>query len=106
VCGVTPSGEDAPLDRQLVIAFSAPMVALGALSRVPPVGALSITPPLDCEWRWLNPYDLSCRLSRDAALRPATRYRVALAKGVTSRDGLALGKTVTHTFVTAPFKVQ
>ena len=51
---ITPSGEDVPPGREIVFQFDRPVVPLGRMERDPSEIPITITPPLECQWRWLN----------------------------------------------------
>lgn len=97
---VTPTGEDVPAGRQIVIQFNRPMVPVGRMARNASELALSIQPEPGCEWRWLNTSALACQLGDDTALAPATEYRLTVNAEFAADDGTALGETYTHRFIT------
>ncbi len=98
---ITPAGQDVPAGRQIVIEFNRPMVPLGRMERRPEELAVSVSPALSCQWRWLNTRALACQLDADGALRPATRYEVRVGADFAAADGAVLGREVVHRFVTA-----
>jgi hypothetical protein len=97
---ITPSGNDVPLTRQLVLEFDRPMVPLGAMERRGEELPVRIEPTLACHWRWLNPDTLACNLDEKDALLPATAYRLTLSPGLVALDGATLGGAVIHQFAT------
>lgn len=78
---ITPSGDNVPAGRQIVLAFREPVVALGRMEREAGELPITITPALNCQWRWLDPSNLACQLDQADALKPATRYRLDIAAG-------------------------
>ncbi|MEM7250120.1 MAG: MG2 domain-containing protein [Pseudomonadota bacterium] len=106
VLRVSPAGNEAPPGRQVVIHFSAPVVALGAMERDAAELPIRIQPALNCEWRWLNPQDLACALTQDDAMRPATEYVISIDASLRTDSGQPLGVPFTHRFVTTPPTVR
>ena len=51
---VTPEGDDVPSSRQIVIAFNRPVVAIGKMDRTSDEIPVTITPVLQCQWRWIT----------------------------------------------------
>jgi uncharacterized protein YfaS (alpha-2-macroglobulin family) len=101
---ITPSGEDVPAEgesgRQIVIQFNRPVVPVGQMARPMPELPITITPALNCEWRWLNTSALACNLSEKSALAPSTAYEMTIAPGITAEDGETIAAPVTHRFIT------
>lgn len=102
---VSPSGENVPAGRQLVIQFDRSVVALGKMARSRDEIPIAITPALACEWRWLNTSALACQLREEDTMQLATRYRVQVKPGITTTSGARLAKTFEHQFTTARPKV-
>ncbi len=102
---ITPTGIDAPLGRQLVIQFDRPVVPLGRMERSAAELPVSIEPPLNCQWRWLNPANLACNLDEKDALQPATEYRLTITPGIAAEDTSTLAETVRHNFSTIRPKI-
>jgi hypothetical protein len=102
---VTPSGDDVPPGRQIVLEFNRPVVPLGRMERTSSEVPVTIDPPADCQWRWLNPSALACQLGEKSALAPSTRYSVTVQPGIKTESGAALAGAVTHTFITERPKV-
>lgn len=98
--GITPAGTDVPPGQEIVLQFNRPMVALGDMARNAEAIPVSITPALNCKWRWLNNDELACRLPGQQRLRPATRYTLRVNTGFTALDGARLQKPVIRTFIT------
>ncbi len=97
---ITPSGNDVPPGRQIVLEFDRPVVPLGRMERKASEIPISIEPALSCRWRWLNSSNLACQLDERDAMRPATRYTVTVRAGIGSEDGALLTEPVTHSFIT------
>ena len=97
---ITPDGEDVPAGRQIVIQFNRPVVPIGRMERSPDEIPIEITPKLDCQWRWLNTSALSCNLDEQLIMAKATRYIVKIEPGITAADGVTIGGTHFHQFIT------
>ena len=69
---ITPDGVDVPPGRQIVFQFNRPVVPVGRMERDASEIPITISPSLDCQWRWLNTSALACQLDEKSALRPAT----------------------------------
>ncbi len=59
---VTPKGIDVPAGRQMVIQFSRAVVPLGRMERRADELPITVTPSLNCQWRWINTSALACQL--------------------------------------------
>ena len=103
---ITPSGTDVPAGRQIVFQFDRPVVPLGRMSREASEIPIEFTPPLKCQWRWLNSKALACQLDESSSLKPATRYTLQINPGITALDGATLEKPIRRTFTTLRPKVQ
>ncbi len=97
---ITPEGKEVPAGRQIVIEFDRPVVPLGRMERTAAELPITVTPELECQWRWLNPSALACQLGEEQHLAPATTYRLAVAPGIRTQQGGTLAGTVRHTFTT------
>ena len=97
---VTPTGEDVPPGNQIVIEFNRPVVPLGRMERTAEEVGVTITPPLNCQWRWLNTSSLSCNLDYSDSMAPATRYIVKIAPVLTAEDGGKLESESVSGFIT------
>ena len=97
---ITPSGEDVPAARQVVIAFNRAVVPIGRMERRPDEVPVRITPALECQWRWLDPRNLACQLGTGSGMRAATRYHVEVSADLRTYDGASLPAAVQHRFVT------
>ncbi len=103
---ITPAGNDVPPGRQIVFQFNRAVVPLGRMARKSSEIPITITPGLDCQWRWLNSRTLACQLDETSALKPATRYNILVNTGITAQDGTTLEKPVRHGFTTIRPKVN
>ena len=103
---ITPSGEDVPLGRQIVFQFNRPVVPVGRMDRDASEIPITISPELDCQWRWLNTSALACQLGEKTALTPATRYEISVEPGIQAEDGSTLAELEKHTFITERPKVR
>jgi len=103
---ITPSGDDVLPGRQIVFQFDRPVAPIGARARSASEIPITITPTLECQWRWLNSQALACQLGEKSALTPATRYRIVVNPGIKALDGTELGIPVRHTFTTQRPKVR
>ena len=99
VIRVTPSGDDVAATRQIVFQFNRPIVPIGRMERTSEETPITISPPLACQWRWLNTSALSCNLGEDTQITPATHYTIAMNPGITAEDGATLAETFVHKFI-------
>lgn len=97
---ITPEGVDVPAGRQIIFEFNQPVVPLGAMQRDSAEIPITITPKLDCQWRWLNATTLSCELSEQHKLQAATRYTLEVQPKFKSYQGAVMSEPHRHTFVT------
>ena len=97
---ITPSGEEVPPGRQVVIQFDRPVVPLGRMERKSEELPIAIEPQLNCQWRWLNGTTLACNLNEGDGLRPATKYRITVKPGIMTEEKTTLAETVHHRFFT------
>ena len=102
---ITPAGEDVPAGKQIVFEFDRPVVPLGRMERDASEIPVQFEPRIACEWRWLNPSTLSCRLSEKEPLAPATRYKVTVLPGLKAMDGTTTAETTIHSFLTERPKI-
>ncbi|NII09115.1 Ig-like domain-containing alpha-2-macroglobulin family protein [Oleiagrimonas sp. C23AA] len=103
---ISPSGQDVPPGKQLVIQFDRPMVALGDMKVRAPSFPVHISPDPGCEWRWLDTSELSCRMPGQGTLRPATRYTVSVGTALKALDGTHLSQPLTRHFTTQRPKAE
>lgn len=97
---ITPEGEDVAERRQIVITFNRPMVPLGRMERHASELPVSITPALDCQWRWLNRTALACQLGDETQMKPATAYKLHIEPGIMAEDGATIASAKEHRFIT------
>ena len=97
---VTPAGENAQSERQIVIQFNRPVVPLGRMQVDAAKLPVKIEPAIKCDWRWLNTSALACNLSDADKLATATRYSIDIAPGITAEDGATTAETFHHEFTT------
>ncbi len=102
---ITPAGVDVPAGRQIVFEFDRPVVPLGKMGRSSSEIPIGIEPALACQWSWINPTSLSCRLDEEHAMAPATKYQVTVDPGIKAEDGSVLTARVTHSFISQRAKV-
>jgi len=103
---ITPDGQDVPPGRQIVIQFNRAVVPVGRMERRASEIPVTISPALNCQWRWLNASALACQLDEKSALAPATRYDIVVNPGITATDGATLANPVSHSFSTERPKVR
>ncbi len=103
---ITPSGQDVPASRQIVFQFNQPVVPVGRMERTAAEIPVTITPELNCEWRWLNTTSLACQLGKETQMKPATRYKVVMRRGIKTEAGKKIDKTITHEFLTQRPKIS
>ena len=97
---VTPSGEDVPARRQIVLQFNRPVVPIGRMECSKSETPANIAPKLGCQWRWLNTSSLACQLDDKNKLKEATKYTITMNPGIRAEDGATIGEAYTHEFTT------
>ncbi len=97
---VNPSGTDVPNTRQLVFQFNHEVVPIGAMQRKRKEIPITISPAVDCNWRWLDRSALACQLSEKAALKKSTQYTMTVWPGIKDSLGRTLEQPYTHRFTT------
>mgnify|MGYP000377359224 CR=1 FL=1 len=97
---ITPTGEDVPASRQMVIEFDRAVVPLGRMERENDEIPIRITPHVDCEWRWISDRALACQLGEKEELKASTHYSVDIEPGIKAIDGTTLAAPVKHDFIT------
>lgn len=100
VARVTPSGDDVPASRQIVVEFDRAAVPFGRMERTSDEIPITITPHVDCEWRWISDRALACQLDEKEALKPSTHYTMDIEPGIKALDGTTLSAPVKHDFIT------
>jgi hypothetical protein len=97
---ITPQGEDASMERQIVFTFNQPVVPLGKMERQAADIPITITPMVECQWRWLDTSNLACQLGEKSALKLATRYDIVVKPGIMTEAHATLLEPVKHHFIT------
>lgn len=97
---VTPAGEDVSGTRQIVIEFNRAVVPLGRMDRDAEELGITISPPIQCQWRWLNTTSLACNLDETGSLIPATSYDLTITPKITAEDGAMIAEKFQHSFIT------
>ena len=100
VTGITPSGTNVPASRQIVLQFNRPVVPIGRMDRTAAEIPIAITPPVACQWRWLDTSALACQLADGDELTLATRYTLVINEGIAAEDGATTSGAVRHEFTT------
>ena len=100
VTGITPSGTNVPAGRQIVVQFNRPVVPVGRMDRAAAEIPIEITPPLACQWRWLDTSALACQLGDGEELSLATRYTLVVNEGIAAEDGATTAGVRRHEFTT------
>src|SRR3989338_4887063 len=93
---VTPTGDDVPASKQIVVEFNRPVVPIGKMDRTSDEGGITITPHLNCQWRWINTSSLSCNLDDKDAMAQSTEYQLTVAPKITAEDGAKLDRSEEH----------
>lgn len=97
-----PEGEGADSIRQITLTFNQKMVPLGQMARTAQELGITITPEVKCQWRWLDPSNLTCQLGDREYLKPANKYTLSMKPGLKSESGAAFNKNYVLNFSTAP----
>jgi uncharacterized protein YfaS (alpha-2-macroglobulin family) len=97
---IIPSGEDVFPGRQIVLQFNRPVVPLGRMERSSEEIPIKISPPLNCQWRWLNTSALACQLGEKNSMDYATGYELNVEPGIIAEDGSTITKVKSHNFIT------
>ncbi|PZO84512.1 MAG: large extracellular alpha-helical protein, partial [Micavibrio aeruginosavorus] len=97
----TPSGKDTAATRQIVLEFNRPVVPLGRMERTAEETGISISPAVNCQWRWLNSTALACQIAEKDSLQEATEYKITVSPKITAEDGATLPEAQTHSFTTS-----
>ena len=100
ITGITPSGTNVPAGRQIVIQFSRRVVPVGRMDRTAAEIPIEITPPLACQWRWLDTSALACQLGDGEQFTLATRYTLVVGEGFAAEDGATTAGVRRHEFTT------
>ncbi|TDJ03975.1 MAG: large extracellular alpha-helical protein, partial [Deltaproteobacteria bacterium] len=97
---ITPSGEDVPAGRQIVLQFNRAVVPIGRMDRKSEEIPIQITPEVKCQWRWLNTTALACQLDDKNTLSKATKYKLIISPGIKAEDDVTIGGVHRHEFIT------
>jgi len=101
VLRAVPQGSDVPNPlRQIVVTFDRDVIPIGDMQVDAAKVSASIEPTAKCHWHWLDPRSLACELDENAALTPATEYRVTVQKGLRAEDGTELKTPFSWNFTT------
>jgi uncharacterized protein YfaS (alpha-2-macroglobulin family) len=100
ITGITPANANVPAGRQIVIQFNRAVVPIGRMERTAAEIPIDITPPLKCQWRWLDTSALACQLGDGEQFTLATRYTLVVKPGITAEDGATTEGERRHEFVT------
>lgn len=96
----TPDGDNVPEARQLAFTFNRPVVPLGRMERTAEEVHVTITPALDCAWRWKDSSTLLCQLGDGKETKLSTKYTVTMQPGITAEDGAQIDAPFTADFTT------
>jgi uncharacterized protein YfaS (alpha-2-macroglobulin family) len=102
---ITPNGDDVRAGQQVVFTFDRKVVPVGAMDRKNSEIPISITPKLNCEWRWLNTSSLACQLLLEDTMLVATHYKVLVKPGIKTESGLGMKTSKSFSFTTQRPKV-
>ena len=94
-----PAGEEVTQTDSINITFSEAMVPVGAMEEGEAKKFVQISPAVACEWRWISPETLSCKLSNSSPLKMATRYSVLVRKGFRGKLGATTTSDAKHEWV-------
>ena len=97
---VVPEGQDIRPGRQIVFTFNRPVAPIGKMERTADEIPVTVTPALECEWRWINTSSLTCQLGDKTKMQPSTTYTVEMKPGIAAEDGAQLAEAYTSTFTT------
>jgi hypothetical protein len=89
---ITPTGKDVSPGRQIVLQFNRPVVPLGRMERSSEEIPITVTPLLNCQWRWLNTSALACQRDDNDSMQYFTRYKLAIEPGMNTEDGATIAK--------------
>jgi uncharacterized protein YfaS (alpha-2-macroglobulin family) len=103
---ITPAGKDVLPPKEIMFQFRDNVIALGKMDRNASDINIEITPPLPCQWRWIDRSSLACRLSDEIHMKSATQYEINIKKNISISDKIFIPKKITHTFSTMSPKVR
>lgn len=98
---VTPQGEDVIAGTQIAIEFNRPVVPVGRMDRTAEEVGVTVTPALQCAWRWVNTSTLACNLDGGHSMESSTTYKLDIEPGrIKTEDGAALTEAKSYSFTT------
>ncbi len=97
---ITPQGDNIPAKQQIVIEFDQAVVPLGNMQRDTKQLPISITPQINCQWRWMDTRSLVCQLDVEEKLSLATKYSIKVETGITTENDTGMKSSYDHTFTT------
>lgn len=103
---ITPSGEDVPAERQIVLKFNQPVAPIGRMERTAEEIPVRITPALAGQWRWLDTSSLALQLNENERMKPSTKYVLRIEPGFVSLSGNRMEEGITHTFITIRPRIE
>ncbi len=86
------------------VTFSRPVVAMGTVEAGAPPVPITISPPLEGEWRWLG--SASVEFQPKGLVPYSTRFTVTVQQGLRALDGAALAEPYVFEFETPRPEVQ
>ena len=98
---VTPQGDNVPPPDQIVLTFDRPVVPIGRMERTPSEIGISISPPVRCEWRWINTSTLGCSIAENNRLNVATTYTIEIPRTFDKTRGEVLAQDTSAAFTTS-----
>ncbi|MFH0926761.1 MAG: alpha-2-macroglobulin family protein [bacterium] len=102
---ITPTGEDVPASREVVLKFNMPVVPVGRMERTPDEIPITISPPLNGQWRWLNTSSLALQLGDKEQMKKSTKYSIEIKPEFVTDQGNQMKDGLSHTFITERVKV-
>ena len=105
VLRVKPTGKDVPVQKQIVFTFNRDVVPIGRMERSHKEVPITITPKLNCQWRWIDRANLACQLTDKKPTQKATEYKIVMRPGITAEDGATIDQPFTHIFSTERPKI-
>ena len=97
---ITPQGQSVPAGQQIVIEFDQPVVPLGNMQRNAEDLPITITPALNCQWRWMDTRSLVCQLDAEDRLTQASNYSLTIKPGIKTENGAGMKTPYEHAFTT------
>ena len=97
---MSPMGDNVESLRQISFTFDRNVVPLGKMERFSNEIPITITPKVECQWRWVSRTVLACQLDDKNRLKKATKYKVSVGKNIVAEDGDKLGQEYQYEFTT------